>query len=77
MPLSTLPLNHYGPLHIGYRNIDQTACRWTVSSYALFAMLLFGAFIIGYRMGLILSFPSVTWMIRTYFEVAFTPQSSV
>jgi hypothetical protein len=40
-------------------------------------MLLFGAFIIGYRMELILSFPFVTWMIRTYFEVAFTPQSSV
>ena len=65
--LRTLSLNHYGPLHIGCQNIDQAACRWSVSIYALFAMLLFGAFTIDYRMELILSFPFVAWMIRIYF----------
>ena len=40
-------------------------------------MLLFGAFIIRYRMELILSFPLVAWTMCTYFNLAFQPQSPV
>lgn len=49
----------------------------SVLFYASLAMLLFGAFIIRYRIELILSFPFISWMMSTYFDLSFKPQSPV
>jgi 4-hydroxybenzoate polyprenyltransferase len=45
--------------------------------YASFAMLMFGAFIMRYRLELILSFPFVALIMATYFHLALKPNSSV
>jgi decaprenyl-phosphate phosphoribosyltransferase len=58
------------------RYTEQTLLR-SVLFYASSAMLLFGAFIMRYRIELILSFPLVAWMMSTYFDMAFAPQSCV
>jgi decaprenyl-phosphate phosphoribosyltransferase len=49
----------------------------SVVFYASTAMLFFGAFIIRYRIELILGFPLVAWTMAIYFKLAFKPESSV
>jgi len=44
--------------------------------YGSHAMLFFGAFIMRYRLELILSFPLVAWVMATYLEMAFRPDSA-
>jgi decaprenyl-phosphate phosphoribosyltransferase len=44
--------------------------------YASVAMLFFGAFLMRYRMELVLSFPFVAWVMAAYMEMAFHPDSA-
>jgi decaprenyl-phosphate phosphoribosyltransferase len=45
--------------------------------YAAASMLFFGAFIMRYRIELILSFPVIAWLMAAYFSLSFRPDSSV
>lgn len=45
--------------------------------YSAAAMLFFGAFIMRYRMELILSFPVLAWMMSVYFGLSFKDESAV
>ena len=49
----------------------------SVAFYASAAMLFFGAFIMRYRMELILAFPLVAWLMSIYFGLSFEPDSAV
>jgi decaprenyl-phosphate phosphoribosyltransferase len=49
----------------------------SVTFYAAAAMLFFGAFIIRYRIELVLVFPLVALLMSTYFKLAFQPNSAV
>jgi decaprenyl-phosphate phosphoribosyltransferase len=49
----------------------------SVTFYAAAAMLFFGAFIIRYRIELVLVFPLVALLMATYFKLAFQPNSAV
>lgn len=49
----------------------------SVIFYAAAAMLFFGAFIMRYRMELILCFPAVAWMMAIYFGLSFRHESAV
>jgi decaprenyl-phosphate phosphoribosyltransferase len=44
--------------------------------YASSSMLFFGAFLIRYRMELILAFPLISWVMAIYFSLAFRPDSA-
>jgi decaprenyl-phosphate phosphoribosyltransferase len=44
--------------------------------YASFSMLFFGAFLMRYRMELVLSFPFVAWVMAAYLELVFQPDSA-
>lgn len=66
-----------GSYRESFKHYTEQSLLQSVVFYASFAMLLFGAFIIRYRMELILSFPLVAWTMCTYFNLAFAPQSSV
>ncbi len=49
----------------------------SVVFYAAAAMLFFGAFIMRYRIELILSFPLIAWLMAVYFTLAFEDESAV
>lgn len=49
----------------------------SVVFYAAAAMLFFGAFIMRYRIELILSFPVIAWMMAIYFGLSFRHESAV
>ncbi len=49
----------------------------SVVFYAAASMLFFGAFIMRYRMELILSFPLIAWLMAIYFGLSFRPESAV
>ncbi|HUA98644.1 MAG TPA: UbiA family prenyltransferase [Terracidiphilus sp.] len=49
----------------------------SVVFYAAASMLFFGAFIMRYRLELILSFPLIAWTMAVYFGLAFEPESAV
>jgi decaprenyl-phosphate phosphoribosyltransferase len=49
----------------------------SVVFYAAASMLFFGAFIMRYRMELILSFPLVAWLMSVYFGLSFRHESAV
>ncbi len=49
----------------------------SVVFYAATAMLFFGAFIIRYRLELILSFPLIAWLMAVYFSLSFQDESAV
>ena len=66
-----------GSYRESFKHYTEQSLLQSVVFYASFAMLLFGAFIIRYRMELILSFPLVALTMCTYFNLAFVPQSSV
>jgi 4-hydroxybenzoate polyprenyltransferase len=45
--------------------------------YAAACMLFFGAFMMRYRMELILSFPAIAWLMAVYFSLSFRHESAV
>jgi 4-hydroxybenzoate polyprenyltransferase len=49
----------------------------SVVFYAATSMLFFGAFIMRYRMELILSFPLIAWLMAIYFGLSFRSESAV
>jgi hypothetical protein len=60
-----------------FRRYTEQSLLESVTFYAAFAMLMFGAFIMRYRLELILSFPFVALMMATYLHLAFKPGSAV
>lgn len=60
-----------------FRHYTEVSLLTSVTFYASAAMLFFGAFIIRYRIELILVFPLVALLMSTYFRLAFQPHSAV
>jgi 4-hydroxybenzoate polyprenyltransferase len=66
-----------GSYRASFRRYTPESLLVSVVFYASTAMLFFGAFIIRYRIELILGFPLVAWTMAIYFKLAFKPESSV
>lgn len=64
-----------------YRKSFRYYCQETLLNsvvfYAATSMLFFGAFIMRYRMELILAFPLVAWLMSVYFGLSFREESAV
>lgn len=64
-----------------YRRSFRYYCQETLLNsvvfYAAASMLFFGAFIMRYRMELILSFPLIAWLMSVYFGLSFRHESAV
>jgi 4-hydroxybenzoate polyprenyltransferase len=66
-----------GSYRASFKRYTPESLLVSVVFYASTAMLFFGAFIIRYRMELILGFPLVAWTMAIYFKLAFKAESSV
>jgi decaprenyl-phosphate phosphoribosyltransferase len=66
-----------GAYRASFKRYTPESLLVSVVFYASTAMLFFGAFIIRYRIELILGFPLVAWTMAIYFKLAFKPESSV
>jgi decaprenyl-phosphate phosphoribosyltransferase len=60
-----------------FRYYSQESLLNSVVFYAATSMLFFGAFIMRYRMELILAFPLVAWLMSVYFGLSFRHESAV
>jgi hypothetical protein len=60
-----------------FRYYSQESLLNSVVFYAAASMLFFGAFIMRYRMELILSFPLIAWLMAVYFGLSFRHESAV
>jgi hypothetical protein len=66
-----------GAYRASFRFYTEVSLLTSVSFYASAAMLFFGAFIIRYRIELILVFPVVALLMSTYFDLSFRQNSAV
>jgi len=66
-----------GSYRASFKRYTPESLLVSVVFYASTAMLFFGAFIIRYRIELILGFPLVALVMAIYFRLAFKPESSV
>ena len=66
-----------GSYRASFKRYTPESLLVSVMFYASTAMLFFGAFILRYRIELILGFPLVAWTMAVYFKLAFKPESSV
>lgn len=66
-----------GSYRRSFRFYTEQSLLNSVIFYASAAMLFFGAFIMRYRIELILAFPLVAWMMAIYFSLSFRHESSV
>lgn len=66
-----------GSYRASFKRYTPESLLVSVMFYASTAMLFFGAFILRYRIELILGFPLVAWTMAIYFKLAFKPESSV
>ena len=66
-----------GSYRKSFRHYTEVSLLTSVTFYASAAMLFFGAFIIRYRIELILVFPLVALLMSTYFKLSFQPHSAV
>ena len=66
-----------GSYRRSFRYYTQESLLNSVVFYAAASMLFFGAFIMRYRMELILSFPLIAWLMAIYFGLSFRPESAV
>jgi decaprenyl-phosphate phosphoribosyltransferase len=66
-----------GSYRASFKRYTPQSLLVSVMFYASTAMLFFGAFILRYRIELILAFPLVAWTMAVYFKLAFRPESSV
>ena len=66
-----------GAYRASFRRYTPVSLLESVVFYASTAMLFFGAFIIRYRIEMILAFPLVALTMAIYFKLAFKPASSV
>lgn len=60
-----------------FAHYDETRLLISVMFYGSTAMLLLGAFIVRYRLELILSFPFVAWVMALYMRIGLEPDSPV
>ena len=60
-----------------FHHYTEVSLLTSVTFYASAAMLFFGAFIIRYRIELILVFPLIALLMSTYFRLSFQPHSAV
>jgi decaprenyl-phosphate phosphoribosyltransferase len=65
-----------GSYRESFKRYTEQSLLESVTFYAAFAMLMFGAFIMRYRLELILSFPFIALMMATYLHIAFKPGSA-
>ncbi len=65
-----------GAYRKSFRQYTEVSLLTSVTFYASAAMLFFGAFIMRYRLELILVFPLVALLMSTYFRLAFQPNSA-
>ena len=66
-----------GSYRRSFRFYTEESLLNSVAFYASSAMLFFGAFVMHYRIELILAFPIVAWLMAIYFGLAFRPESAV
>jgi decaprenyl-phosphate phosphoribosyltransferase len=66
-----------GAYRKSFRDYTEVSLLTSVTFYASAAMLFFGAFIMRYRIELILVFPLIALLMSTYFRLAFQPNSAV
>lgn len=71
-----------GPVRAGwyrksFRHYTEKSLLNSVVFYAATSMLFFGAFIMRYRLELVLSFPVIALLMAAYFNLAFEPDSAV
>jgi len=66
-----------GDYRRSFRYYSQDSLLNSVVFYASASMLFFGAFIMRYRIELVLAFPFVAWMMAIYFGLSFRPDSAV
>lgn len=66
-----------GSYRKSFRHYTEQSLLVSITFYASFAMLMFGAFIMRYRLELILAFPLVACMMASYFHLAFQRESAV
>jgi len=66
-----------GSYRASFRRYTQESLLVSVVFYASTAMLFFGAFVIRYRIELLLGFPLVALVMAIYFHLAFQPHSAV
>lgn len=60
-----------------FRRYTERALLVSVMFYGAAAMLFYGAFIMRYRIELVLAFPLVAWVMAVYCDLAFEPHSAV
>jgi 4-hydroxybenzoate polyprenyltransferase len=60
-----------------FKHYTEEALLNSATFYAAASMLFFGAFIMRYRIELILSFPVIAWLMAVYFSLSFRPDSPV
>jgi len=60
-----------------FKHYTEEALLNSATFYAASSMLFFGAFIMRYRIELILSFPVIAWLMAVYFSLSFRPDSPV
>jgi decaprenyl-phosphate phosphoribosyltransferase len=65
-----------GAYRKSFQHYTEVSLLSSVTFYASAAMLFFGAFIMRYRIELILVFPLVALLMSTYFRIAFQPNSA-
>jgi 4-hydroxybenzoate polyprenyltransferase len=65
-----------GAYRRSFQHYTEVSLLTSVTFYASAAMLFFGAFIMRYRIELILVFPLVALLMSTYFRLAFQPNSA-
>jgi len=66
-----------GSYRKSFLHYTQESLLNSVVFYAATSMLFFGAFIMRYRMELILSFPLIAWLMAIYFGLSFRHESAV
>ena len=66
-----------GAYRKSFQQYTEVSLLSSVTFYAATAMLFFGAFIIRYRIELVLVFPLIALLMSTYFKLAFKPNSAV
>ncbi len=69
-------LNAARPYRKSLRTYTSERLLVSILFYASSSMLFFGAFLIRYRMELILAFPLISWVMAIYFSLAFRPDSA-
>jgi decaprenyl-phosphate phosphoribosyltransferase len=60
-----------------FKHYTEEALLNSATFYAAASMLFFGAFIMRYRIELVLSFPVIAWLMAVYFSLSFKPDSPV